>query len=177
MQNRFIDSGVTLQAFMDEILVRCPECEANAKIISGSYNCSQCHFQPKRIQNLIPNCESCAKPLKAAVCSGCGHHNVALDQQPNSSAFNEAKRIDLGLDPYFGLDLLLRVSFSGKILWFYNLRHLEYIESYLQASIRERSKDAGNNSLISRLPAWIKEAKSRNDLLKKISRLKQDATK
>ena len=117
------------------------------------------------------------KTLTATVCSGCGHHNVALDKKPNSSAFNEAKRIELGLDPYFDLDLLLRVNFRDKILWFYNLRHLEYIERYLQAAIRERSKDAGNNSLISRLPAWIKEAKSRDDLLKKISQLKKAVIK
>jgi hypothetical protein len=123
------------------ILVRCPECEANAKIGSGVYVCSQCNFKPKPIENLIPSCKRCSKPLKATVCSGCGHKNVLLSQQPNTWEYNEAKRIDLGLDPYCGLDLLLRLSFQSKTLWFYNLKHLEYIESYLQADIRERTNE------------------------------------
>lgn len=106
--------------------------------------------------------------LKSMTCNGCGHKN-----KPEIGGITLT--IAEGLDPYFGIDLLLQISFRNEVLWFYNLAHLEYVESYLQADIRERPRNAfnKNRTLISRLPTWIKQSKSRDDLLKRILKLKR----
>lgn len=180
MQKRFIDEGRLLYSFINEVLVNCPKCKHEAKIIEGSYYCLYCEFKPSRETVMRLTCERCKRhfhfnmkinmktKFKAMTCSGCGHKNRPENLRINGTILT----ISEGVDPYFGIDLLLQTSFRDEILWFYNLAHLEYVESYLQVDVRERSKDAGNRSLISRLPVWIKQRKSRDDVLKKILKLK-----
>ena len=40
-------------------------------------------------------------------------------------------------DPYFDYDLWYKANFKGKTLFAYNEKHLEYLESYIQAKHRE----------------------------------------
>jgi len=62
-------------------------------------------------------------------------------------------------------------------LWFYNEEHLNYIERFVRAVLRERKPhiDYGwnNSSMISRLPKWLKKAGNREEILKCIEKLKQ----
>ncbi|MDY6934102.1 MAG: hypothetical protein SVZ03_07755 [Spirochaetota bacterium] len=61
-------------------------------------------------------------------------------------------------------------------MWAFNIRHLEFLESYVSARLREREKDERlgwhNSSLASRLPKWLKPAKNREAILKAIYELK-----
>ncbi|WP_049558181.1 hypothetical protein [Nonomuraea sp. SBT364] len=50
------------------------------------------------------------------------------------------------------------------MLWAYDAEHLDFLERYVRASIREREPNR-NGSLASRLPAWLKYAKSRDQVL------------
>ena len=80
-------------------------------------------------------------------------------------------------DCYFNLPLFYSISTSQGNLYAYNEPHLEYLESFISATIRKRtpSKEYGwsNQSQISRLPRWVKLAKNRAKLLKAIKKLRK----
>ncbi|WP_156130557.1 hypothetical protein [Paenibacillus durus] len=73
-------------------------------------------------------------------------------------------------------ELWLVANCKGNTLWAYNLRHLEFIENYVQAKLRESNKHEKlgwyNQGLVSRLPKWIKEKNNREVILKTINKLK-----
>jgi len=82
-------------------------------------------------------------------------------------------------DGYFGFDLWLKTSCVGHSLWAFNIKHLEFLESYVSAKLREREEGEKfgwhNSSLASRLPKWIKSSKNREALLKALNELKSKA--
>jgi hypothetical protein len=69
-----------------------------------------------------------------------------------------------------GLPLWLAVPFRGHVLWAINADHLTFMENYVAASLRETGP--GNSRLASRLPAWIKSAKNRDDILRSLALLR-----
>lgn len=75
------------------------------------------------------------------------------------------------VDGCFGLPLLLRTPCAGHTLWAFNERHLAYLEEFVRADLRERLGTA-NASVVSRLPAWLKQAKHRGEVLRAIGRLR-----
>jgi hypothetical protein len=82
----------------------------------------------------------------------------------------------LGRDPVFGLPLWLATPCCGEVLWAFNARHLEALEAYGLARLRERRRDAdhgwSNATFTSRLPKWIKSAKNRDEVEKALRHLK-----
>ncbi|WP_088068111.1 hypothetical protein [Gottfriedia luciferensis] len=68
--------------------------------------------------------------------------------------------------------LWLQTHCCGKTLWAYNKEHLDFLENYVRASLRERVPKI-NSSLASRLPNWIKSAKNREEILKGITKLRK----
>ncbi|MEV6371362.1 hypothetical protein AB0L86_31220 [Micromonospora musae] len=58
------------------------------------------------------------------------------------------------------------------MLWAYNAEHLDLLEAYVSARLRERGRDMGGQTLVERLPAWIKDGKHRADVLDGIRRLR-----
>ncbi len=77
---------------------------------------------------------------------------------------------DRAIDPHFGLPLLLKAPSRYGLVWAYNERHLHELQTYIGAKLRERA-GSGNGSMCSRLPAWMKRAKNREDILKALHRL------
>jgi hypothetical protein len=79
-----------------------------------------------------------------------------------------------GRDPYFGLPLWLVADCRGHALWAYNTEHLDLLESFVSARVREpgRRLPAARSSLIEKLPSWMKQAKHRDDILRAIARLR-----
>ncbi len=75
-----------------------------------------------------------------------------------------------GIDPCSGLALWLAAPFRGRVLWAVNADHLTYLENYVAAGLREVGP--GNSRLGSRIPAWIKSAKNRPDLMRALARLR-----
>ncbi|MFD4246830.1 hypothetical protein ACFWP3_35365 [Streptomyces sp. NPDC058525] len=78
------------------------------------------------------------------------------------------------VDPYFQLPLWLQASCCGHVLWAYNVRHLDLLEAYVAAKLRERGElvPAAPTSLVERLPTWLKAAKNRTEVLRTIRRLR-----
>lgn len=78
------------------------------------------------------------------------------------------------VDPYFRRPLWLQASCCGHVLWAYNARHLDLLEAYVAARLRERGRTEplAPMSLVERLPAWLKAAKNRSEVLKTIRRLR-----
>lgn len=70
-------------------------------------------------------------------------------------------------DPIFRVPVWLQASCcGGNLLWAYNLAHLAFLESFVAATIRERSDAVRASSgyrrmsMIAKLPAWLKTAKT-----------------
>ncbi|MFI6507876.1 hypothetical protein ACIBCT_09745 [Streptosporangium sp. NPDC050855] len=57
------------------------------------------------------------------------------------------------------------------MLWAYDAEHLDFLERYVRAFIREREPNR-NGSLASRLPAWLKDAKNRDLVLTRCATLR-----
>jgi hypothetical protein len=87
-------------------------------------------------------------------------------------------------DPFFGLPLWLRTPCWGNVLWAYNLRQPDLLAEYVGADLRERvSRSRGEGAfrrfegveaftMPERLPAWIKSAGNRSEVLKAVGRLR-----
>ena len=74
------------------------------------------------------------------------------------------------VDPHFGLPLWLQRPFGDEVLWAVNGRHLAFLRDYIAASLRER-EPYRNQSVASRLPAWMGRSTKRGALLTAIERL------
>lgn len=71
-------------------------------------------------------------------------------------------------DARFGLPLwLVTGCCGGEVLWARNEVHLDYLEAYVAASLRDRS-----GGLSMKLPTWMKRASNRDEVLRAISRLR-----
>lgn len=75
-----------------------------------------------------------------------------------------------GHGTFMGLNLWLRTSCCGNILWAYSKQHLDFMDGYINATLRETIPNM-NQSLASRLPNWIKSGKNREELKKGIDKL------
>jgi len=113
-----------------------------------------------------PRCKKCTKmswdPYKSMpklVCEKCGL--VAVSPV-----------VSYGGPEFSGVTLWLKTSCCGNTLWEYNKEHLDFLENYVSANIREQLPNI-NRSLASRLPTWIKRAKNRESVLKCINKLRR----
>jgi hypothetical protein len=148
--NRFRDTRETLYHFIEEYLVACPKCAACARVVPLDVDRRNL-FDPRRV-----------------TCQSCSYSKDWQGQPPIG--------IGSAHDSYFGLPLWLQIAVGDRILWFHNLRHLQFVEAFVRATLRERRTDlhgCRNASVISRLPNWVKAAKNRKHILKAIDRLKQ----
>ncbi len=74
-------------------------------------------------------------------------------------------------DPHLGLPLRLVEPTRHGLLWAYNAEHLDELRRYVAATQRERTRESGNASMISRLPTWMKQARHRAAVLKALERI------
>ncbi len=143
--DRFLERGVLLSEFGDEFLVVCPKCKGMAKVIPTLIADKSDLFSPRQF-----------------ICLNCVYRDTWIGNQ-----------VALGgnFDWYFQFPVWLQISFCNEILWAYNEAHLNFIEQYVSAKLRER-KPKINKSLASRLPQWLKSRKNRNEILKAIGKLR-----
>ena len=78
-------------------------------------------------------------------------------------------------DPYMGYELW-QAGVKGNVLWVYNQEHLSYIRDYVSAKLRDVD-GRHKYSLIANLPQWIKDAKNRDTVVKKLNKLEQQLSK
>ncbi len=154
---RFLDTGTKIYEFYDEFLVICPKCKSMAKVLIDEAEFAKL---PQRKMDKFRNQFFAPRRL---VCLSCLHRD-----------FWKGNQIGVGsnVDWYFRLPLWLEISCCGERLWAYNLKHLEMLEQYVGAKLRERTIK-GRSSFLSKLPKWIKRAKNRDEILKGIARLKE----
>ena len=139
---RFRDDGAWLGQFARAFLVVCPRCTACTSVVPLSGDRSGWRV----------------------ACSACG-----FTQDQSGSTAGPWRGQD-AVEPHFHLPLWLQTPCCGDTLWAFNCEHLDYIEEYVCASLREGF--AGNNTVASRLPAWLVTAKHRDDVLGCIATLR-----
>jgi len=123
MAERIAAPVVSIYSLLYETLVVCPQCEGCARSapIDGSTQARQSLFAPRRL-----------------VCSKCGHWcDWSADR------LDRPWHVVPGEDDFFRLPLWLQTSCCGQTLWFYNREHLELVERYVTASLRERDATPG----------------------------------
>lgn len=148
---RFRDPRSNVYDYMSEILVRCPRCGQKARVApnpSATPN-ERSWFTARRV-----SCLSCA-----------------YSSEQTSTSHLQFRG---GRDPYFGLQLWLSADCAGQLLWAYNFDHLDLLESFVAADLRERGGATANgpSSLVERLPSWMKQAKHREEIIKTIKQLR-----
>jgi hypothetical protein len=128
---------------------------------------------------VCPSCNAKAFVLPAqpeteavrVVCHACGFADEA-----DGTARRYGWSAEHPTDGYFGLDLWLQVRCVGHTLWAFNRRHLDVLERYVAATLRERQRtDEGwrNASLVSRLPRWMTSGAHREDVLSALAALRE----
>lgn len=81
------------------------------------------------------------------------------------------------VDDYFHYPLWLQTPCCGQTLWAYNLQHLDFIEEFVSAILRERKPDENygwsNRSLFSRLPKWMQSRKNREEIIRASAKIRK----
>jgi hypothetical protein len=154
--DRFLDKGTKIFDFYDEFLVVCPRCRSLGKVVID-----EDQFAELSKRKVDRGRNKLFGPRKF-ICTKCVHRD-----------HSSGSRITTGsnCDWYFGFPLWLEIECCGELFWAYNLEHLQMIEDYVGAKLRERTKK-GRNSLLSKLPQWIKSAGNRDEVLRAIARLR-----
>ena len=197
--HRYVDDGKYLAHFADAVQVRCVRCAHRGVVTAewtshrwtAAFACGACGLELASGQDdwVGPVVMTGRRP-----CGQCGHKWLQPSQTQESwprsvitsleAECLQCKRTTTvpvngvpvrsgseAIDPHFGQPLFFVDEGRHGRLWAYNLNHLNELRRYVEASLRERSSDAGNKSMASRLPAWIKSAKNRAAVLKRIERL------
>jgi hypothetical protein len=156
---RHWDTGRWLARFAGRVLVVCPRCRGRASVVPApglptpAYF-SELLFQPRRL-----------------TCARCG---AAAEWEP---AARGAGLVGVTLggteDPFFGQPLWLQTRCAGHVLWAFNEEHLDELEAYVGARLRERAAARPTMSMIARLPPWMKRAANRSAVLAGIGRLRE----
>lgn len=176
-----------MSAFSDEFAVVCPGCAQKATVYASGPRvmCGRCG----RIRSAeVAGWQGSAHAEIKKHCSWCGEYFSKSFEQcaPRPSTIEEPcpnceavyifelywKPVGQasGSDPYFGYDLWYKMSCAGNVLWALNDRHLQFLRSYVGATLRTR-EPGRNASLASMLPGWLISAKNRAEVLKCLDRL------
>jgi len=140
--NRFHDENLTLSNFYQEVWVVCLYCEKKAV--------AKVNFENKTAR---------------LFCVHCGYN------KETSTVLVKNGSIEMAAHQYFNVELWLKTSFKNEVFWAYNDKHLEYLEHYISATLREHKARTGF-TLLEKLPKFYHEAKNRESLLKIITKLR-----
>lgn len=140
--NRFQEENLTESDFYTEVLVVCPSCTKKATAIVDFDSCEAKLF--------------------------CSHCNFI---KKSTTKFRKNSNLITAAHIYFNAELWLLTSFKNDFFYAYNNDHLEYLERYISATLREH-KDRTRFTILEKLPKFYHEAKNRESLLKIIAKLK-----
>ncbi|OXA94684.1 hypothetical protein B0A75_19580 [Flavobacterium oncorhynchi] len=201
---RFQDENKWLGNFYNEIFVKCPKCESRAivksvpkkdcecgKCITMIFECKHCFYKmdepiyqyvaygKEYCNNCFEKFEYKSQPLKEKPLmykTKCPHCNFQEDWKTKVYRVRKELKHDDGLvkECWYNLPLWFQKEVNDSIFWAYNQDHIDYLERYIQADLRERnSKMNVTSSLVSRLPQFVKAAKNREKLLKILRKWKE----
>lgn len=151
--------------FISVVDVKCPKCKSKAVVLGGIPS----QFVENYEDDVQFSCISCGFALK--------YKDIPKTTLfTNSRGKNIKSRVMIvnsPYDPFFRYEVWYTTETKFGILWAYNLEHLSVIENYIADQLRSRNGlPYKNNSIGSRLPQWVKDAKNRVYLLKIITKLK-----
>lgn len=146
MSTRFHDQNKRLSDFQTEVLVVCPTCGKKA-ITKVDYE----------LKKAILFCESCG-------------FNKQISTE--FTVFGINGNWNKAAHSYFGAKLWLQHPFKNDVFIAFNANHLNYLEQYIAADLREH-KDRTGFTLLERLPKFYHDAKNRKALLAIIQKLKK----
>ncbi|WP_428229237.1 hypothetical protein [Flavobacterium sp.] len=200
---RFQDENKFLGSYDYEILVKCPKCESKSSVkrqFDKDCKCGKCTIQVfeckkcfHKLEELVsqyvaygkPYCNKCfkkfefesqvLKEIPEKYKTKCPHCNFQEEWKPKIREILQKPKDDgLKKDRWFNLTLWFQKEVSGNIFWAYNVDHIQYLERYIEAGLRERnSKINFSASLVARLPKFVKAAKNREKLLKIVEKWKE----
>lgn len=157
MNSRYRADQTTLDELANEVLVVCPTCAGRATVRLRALE------EPRR-----------AGPFRAThearlSCTRCGH---------NARKDGFVRRLNGPGDSIFGCPVWLAAPCCGHTLWAYNARHLDALEDFVRATLRERLPNSEglwrNQAWVSRIPRWISSARNRDEVLRCIARLRRE---
>jgi hypothetical protein len=197
--DRFADDGKSLLAYAGEVLVECVRCSSSGAVRAersgwrwmAEFECNDCGL---RLRSSDGDWVGPVRLIGRRACGYCGHKWLRpyIDQfgwprevvESISATCSECGRESIvpleshklydptgSIDPHFGLPLLPIEAGRFGPVWAYNAVHLAALKAYISATLRERASNAGNKSMFSRLPAWMKSAKSRQSVAKRLAKL------
>ncbi|KIC00203.1 MULTISPECIES: hypothetical protein [unclassified Flavobacterium] len=199
---RFKDENKWLGSFGNEILVKCPKCASQAVVRRALESelyyrdkrileCKNCYYSLKegmvkyiayvdtyccnnedkiKFESQLLNEKPETIKLKCSIC------NEIKEFKPNIKEVPFVLDTDKSLQRVgaFNAEIWYQKEFDQSIFWAYNLEHINYLERYIKADLRERNNNgSGNGTMVSRLPKFVKEAKNREKLLKIIEKWKK----
>jgi len=140
--NRFQDENLVLSDFHKDVWVVCPSCAEKA--------IATVNFELKSARLFCLNC--------------------GLNKE-TSILLKENVTLQMAAHQYFGAKLWLSLPFKNEIFWALNDQHLDYLQNYIGAKLREH-KDRTHFTLLEKLPKFYHDSKNREGLLKLITKLK-----
>ncbi|WP_407549240.1 hypothetical protein QOM21_09090 [Streptomyces sp. Pv4-95] len=154
---RHLDSRHRLSAYSDLIHVLCPGCGGRAVVVPRPdlpelRYWTEMHFRPRRL-----------------VCQLCGTTKEWTAERKGNALI--AATLGGPDDPFFEQPLWLQTPCCNELLWAYNGRHVDVLEAYVAARLRERAGYPAM-SMLDRLPAWMKSARNRTEVLRGLQRLR-----
>ncbi|NEZ43707.1 hypothetical protein [Paenibacillus alvei] len=178
----------------EEVAVKCPKCKGLAYISQGEcglmVKCTSCFHQEKE-----PEAYRCSASGVCAVCERWFNEQVTDHKQqtqkairiacPHCSAVNQVPlRRALTYtgcysdfrderDPVFQLELYYLDYFRSKPVWAANWEHLNYLIRYISADLREKPAGVIKRTASHSLPAYMKDAKNREAIVKLLYKLQQ----
>ncbi|MGW8765975.1 hypothetical protein ACWGN5_26105 [Streptomyces sp. NPDC055815] len=144
---RHHDRGIWLAGFTRRVLVVCPGCGGRALVTPrpGLPERGNPLFEPRRL-----------------TCGGCGAvAEWAAEQRGNTLVGVVPGGTE---DPFFRRPLWLQTRCAGRILWAYDEEHVDALAAYVGARLRIRHASP-TLGMFARLPAWMKSAAHRDEVL------------
>ena len=178
--------------------VRCPKCGGPARDTRSRVTCIKCSYaygakeqhirkgQILTLQKWSPSCAKCKAPvptrgralrptdaedtpLAQVRCPTCKHIGAYPGYAGRSSLFF-SRALPYRRGPYLYREI------GNHTLWVYNLEHLDALEQWLGAELRERPAKRAL-TMMARLPRWMKAASARPKVLKALAEMRAEAAR
>ncbi|MFE6897683.1 hypothetical protein ACFVFJ_12525 [Streptomyces sp. NPDC057717] len=159
--HRHADRGAMLAQFAARILVVCPRCSGRAVVVPRPGGPELRYpvdllFLPRRL-----------------ACARCG---ATAEWEPERRG---GARIGATLggpaEPFFGRPLWLQTRCVGRVLWAYDIEHVDALAGYIGARLRERGSVSSSLAMIPRLPDWMTSAANRGEVVAGLAALRAQA--
>jgi hypothetical protein len=191
--HRAVDPGLKRHQFGQVTWIECPECDGPARNTAAGAACLRCGYRTiqkreafsstwARISADDPLCSFCRGPLPQQAMPTARTVDGKLKVRVRCPAC--AKSVDYpamiafppqGSSPAkVWRPLYLTAQVGGHTLVVDNLAHLDALEQWLGASLRERGPVRGL-TMMARLPAWMKSATMRPKILRALGHLRERA--